>query len=115
MSEHRWNRLTAPELRELAAQDALVLLPVDSTEQHGAHLPTGVDDFLATEVCHRAAALVGDHAPVVVAPPVWCGLAEHHMSFVARNAHTATAAKGEAILAGCARALADLVVTFPQG
>ncbi|SDP43733.1 creatininase family protein [Lentzea jiangxiensis] len=81
MSEHRWNRLTAPELRDLAARDALVLLPVGSTEQHGAHLPTGVDDFLAAEVCTRAAALVSDRVPVVVAPSTWCGLAEHHMAF----------------------------------
>ncbi|MEU0049658.1 creatininase family protein [Streptomyces sp. NPDC006184] len=78
--EHRWNRLTAPELRELAARDAIVLLPVGSTEQHGAHLPTGVDDFLAAEVCRRAAALAAP-LPVVVAPSVWCGLAEHHMPF----------------------------------
>ncbi|GHF40245.1 creatinine amidohydrolase [Amycolatopsis bartoniae] len=79
MVEHRWNRLTAPRLRELAAQDAVVLLPVGSTEQHGEHLPTGVDDFLATEVCRRAAALAS--VPVVVAPSVSCGLAEHHMAF----------------------------------
>ncbi|MGV9503357.1 creatininase family protein [Streptomyces sp. NPDC003642] len=76
--EHRWNHLTAPALRHLAAQDAAVLLPVGSTEQHGAHLPTGVDDFLAAEVCRRAAALAAP-MPVVVAPSVWCGLAEHHM------------------------------------
>ncbi|KOV85213.1 creatininase family protein [Nocardia sp. NRRL S-836] len=81
MSSYRWNHLTAPELRELADRDALVLLPVGSTEQHGAHLPTGVDDFLATEVCLRAAALAGARVPVVVAPSVWCGLAEHHMAF----------------------------------
>ncbi|MDQ7807565.1 creatininase family protein [Amycolatopsis sp. A133] len=81
MSPYRWNHLTAPELRELADRDALVLLPVGSTEQHGAHLPTGVDDFLATQVCLRAAALAGARVPVVVAPSVWCGLAEHHMAF----------------------------------
>ncbi|GGP63155.1 creatininase family protein [Saccharothrix coeruleofusca] len=77
--EHRWNHLTAPELRALAERDAVVLLPVGSTEQHGEHLPTGVDDFLAAEVCLRAAAMAP--VPVVVAPSVWCGLAEHHMAF----------------------------------
>ncbi|MGW7351660.1 creatininase family protein [Streptomyces sp. NPDC054784] len=78
--EHRWNRLTAPELRALARRDAVVLLPVGSTEQHGEHLPTGVDDFLAAEVCRRAAALAAP-TPVVVAPLIRCGLAEHHMAF----------------------------------
>ncbi|MEQ8344376.1 MAG: creatininase family protein [Sneathiellaceae bacterium] len=81
-----WNRMTAPELRRLAAQDAIVLLPVGSTEQHGPHLPTGVDDFLATEVCRRVALKVGAErpaalSPVIVAPGLWCGLADHHTAF----------------------------------
>lgn len=80
MTEKRWNRLSASELRDLAQRDAVVLLPVGSTEQHGEHLPTGVDDFLAAEVCRRAAA-AATTLPVVVAPSVWCGLAEHHMPF----------------------------------
>lgn len=79
MTENRWNRLTAPELCDLARRDAVVLLPVGSTEQHGEHLPSGVDDFLAAEVCRRAAAVAP--VPAVVAPSVWCGLAEHHMPF----------------------------------
>jgi len=79
MAEVRWNRLTATELRALAAEDATVLVPIGSTEQHGPHLPTGVDDFLAAEVCLRAAEQA--RRPAVVAPSVWCGLAEHHMAF----------------------------------
>jgi creatinine amidohydrolase len=42
-------------------------------------LPTGVDSFLAAEVCRRTASLLG--APAVVAPTVWCGLADHHVPF----------------------------------
>ncbi|MCX4993582.1 creatininase family protein [Streptomyces sp. NBC_00568] len=80
MTENRWNHLTAPQLRDLAERDAVVLLPIGSTEQHGEHLPTGVDDFLAAEVCRRAAAAAAP-LPVVVAPSVWSGLAEHHMPF----------------------------------
>ncbi|SOE10608.1 creatinine amidohydrolase [Streptomyces sp. 2323.1] len=82
MPEVFWNRMTAPALRELAAQGAPVLLPVGSTEQHGPHLPTGVDDFLSTEACRRAAAImVAQGRPVVVAPSLWCGLADHHVEF----------------------------------
>jgi creatinine amidohydrolase len=36
---------------------------------------------LAAEVCRRAAGLVSGRCPVVVAPSVSCGLAEHHMAF----------------------------------
>ncbi|MFB7600764.1 creatininase family protein [Streptomyces sp. NPDC056160] len=80
MSEIHWNRMTAAQLRELAAEDAVVL-PVGSTEQHGPHLPTGVDDLLVAEVCRRTAHLAAAHTRVVVAPSVWAGLAEHHVPF----------------------------------
>lgn len=82
MSEVQWNRMTAARLRELAAEDAVVLVPVGATEQHGPHLPTGVDDFLAAEVCRRAAELaVERNTAAVVAPSVATGLSEHHMAF----------------------------------
>ena len=81
MAEIGWNRLTAEALRSLAERDAIVLLPVASTEQHGPHLPTGVDDILVTEVCRRAARLMPALVPAVVAPTVWCGLADHHLAF----------------------------------
>jgi creatinine amidohydrolase len=76
-----WNRLTAPVLVEMARNDAVVLLPVASTEQHGPHLATGTDDILCTEVCRRAAHIIGRELKVVVAPTVWMGLAEHHVAF----------------------------------
>lgn len=81
MAEIDWNRLPAEALRSLATQDALVLLPVASTEQHGPHLPTGVDDMLVTAVCRRAARLLAPGTPTVVAPTVPFGLADHHLAF----------------------------------
>jgi creatinine amidohydrolase len=50
-------------------------------EQHGPHLPVGVDTFLCEGVCRRTADIAAKSAPVVVAPTLWCGLAEHHMAF----------------------------------
>jgi creatinine amidohydrolase len=76
-----WNELTASTLNDLAARDAIVLLPVASTEQHGPHLATGVDVVLCWEVCRRTAELVSAKRPIVVAPTVWMGLAEHHVPF----------------------------------
>jgi creatinine amidohydrolase len=76
-----WRELTFEDLNGLAARDAIVLLPIASVEQHGPHLPVGVDSILCENVCKGSAeALVGE-VPVVVAPTVWCGMAEHHMSF----------------------------------
>jgi creatinine amidohydrolase len=81
MTEVLWNRMTAEELRRKAEEDAIVLLPVASTEQHGPHLATGVDTFLGGEGCRRTALIVSRSRPIVVAPVVWMGLAEHHVAF----------------------------------
>jgi creatinine amidohydrolase len=81
MTEVLWNRMTAEELRQKAVDDAIVLLPVASTEQHGPHLATGVDAFLGGEGCQRTAKTVARIRPIVVAPVVWMGLAEHHVAF----------------------------------
>jgi creatinine amidohydrolase len=80
--EFEWMRLTAEELRARAAEDAMVIIPVASLEQHGPHLATGVDIILGTGVAHATAQrLSAAGTPVVVTPCVWTGLAEHHMAF----------------------------------
>lgn len=75
-----WKELTAEDIGALAAAGAVVLLPVASMEQHGPHLPVGVDTILCEAVCRRAAAIAGN-GKAIVAPTLWCGMAEHHMSF----------------------------------
>ena len=51
---HRWDALTREEIGALAAE-ALLVVPVGSTEQHGPHLATGTDALLATAIAERAA------------------------------------------------------------
>lgn len=80
MASVLWMDLTAEELRAKAATDTIVVLPVASIEQHGPHLPVGVDTVLCSGVCKAAAERAGD-VEVVVAPTLWCGMAEHHMAF----------------------------------
>ena len=76
-----WKELTAEDLRAKAASNAIVVLPVASMEQHGPHLPVGVDTILCEGVCKAGAEKVAADVPVVVAPTLWCGMAEHHMAF----------------------------------
>lgn len=76
-----WCELTYEDLNALAARNAIVLLPIASMEQHGPHLPVGVDTILCKNVCRVAAEALAGEVPVVVAPTVWCGMAEHHMVF----------------------------------
>jgi creatinine amidohydrolase len=76
-----WKELTAAEIRELAGRDATVILPVASMEQHGPHLAVGVDTVLCEGVCRLAAEAAAPGMAVIVAPTLWCGMAEHHMAF----------------------------------
>ena len=80
--EREWRKLRADQLREHARQDAIVILPVASLEQHGPHLPVEVDSMLgetvAIRTAHKATAL---GQTVLVLPVLWTGLSEHHMSF----------------------------------
>ena len=78
--EVRWERLTAPELKALAARNALPVLPVGSLEQHGPHLPVWTDSHAAHALSVRAAEQATD-VPAVVLPPLWLGLSEHHFPF----------------------------------
>jgi creatinine amidohydrolase len=80
--EIAWARLTASEIAARATATTVVLVPVASIEQHGPHLATGTDMWLATAVAERSARrLVAAGTPALVTPPVWSGLAEHHMAF----------------------------------
>lgn len=80
--QHEWRKLRADELRDRARQDAIVVLPVASIEQHGPHLPVEVDSMLGEEVAARTAAKVAAKGEqILVLPVLWTGLSEHHMSF----------------------------------
>lgn len=77
-----WQELSYEDLNALAGKGAIVVLPIASMEQHGPHLPVGVDTILCQNVCRVAAeAVVAEGVPAVVAPTLWCGMAEHHMAF----------------------------------
>jgi len=61
--------------------EALVLLPVGATEQHGPHLATGTDALLAHTVTERAAALADAPRRLILAPPLPFGSSDHHLPF----------------------------------
>ena len=80
--EVEWARMTAPDLRAIAARDgALAILPAGSLEQHGPHLPVITDTASASAAAIAAARLVANDTPVAVLPGLWLGLSEHHLPF----------------------------------
>ncbi|MBV8652096.1 MAG: creatininase family protein [Alphaproteobacteria bacterium] len=56
--EVEWRRHRADELRQLAKEDAIVIVPVGSLEQHGPHLPVEIDSLLGETIALRTARLV---------------------------------------------------------
>ncbi len=72
--------LTRVEARAQAAE-TLLILPVGATEQHGPHLPVGVDTYAVTHIARAAAKELSDHTPVLVAPTLPFGSSHHHLPF----------------------------------
>ena len=79
---YRWDNLTSREIRELAEKEAVVLIPIGSTEQHGPHLPVGCDAILATWFAEMTAqGLIEKGVPAVVTPTISVANSMHHMGF----------------------------------
>jgi mycofactocin precursor peptide peptidase len=70
--------LAWPEVAERAAADAVLAVPLGSTEQHGPHLPLSTDTDIALALCHRLASARPD---VLVAPAVAYGSSGEHDGF----------------------------------
>lgn len=80
MKKVLWQELRRPEFEEAVKADAVVIIPVGSTEQHGNHLPVNTDTNACFNVAVRAAQAI-DEFPVLVLPPIWMGYSPHHMSY----------------------------------
>ncbi len=77
----RWQDLSSPALRALAATDPIAVLPLAAVEQHGPHLPLGTDLFIAEGYLARIAYRVPAELSVVVLPVQAVGKSDEHLSF----------------------------------
>ncbi len=64
-----------------AAPDALIILPIGATEQHGPHLPTGTDLFSVESLAREASAQLPESIPAIVTPALPFGSSQHHFVF----------------------------------
>ena len=71
-------RARTPEL----SGGQMLLIPVGSTEQHGPHLPLGMDTVIAQAVTHRAAGVMKEGGlDVLIAPALAYGASGEHQHF----------------------------------
>lgn len=71
---YRVAEMTWREIETALERTGTLLLPVGSTEQHGHHLPLGVDVFMPEAIGERVAERGGG----LLAPPIWYGVSPHH-------------------------------------
>lgn len=80
-----WADLSTRHFTQLAASPLLdktvAVLPVAATEQHGPHLPTGVDRTLVDGVIAAALPHLAPGAPVLVLPTQAVGYSPEHVRF----------------------------------
>src|SRR3954452_16255062 len=76
-------RMPFPEVKALADSGrAMVILPVGVVEEHGAHLPLGLDSFAAEAYAASAATHLEENGyDVVIAPTVNYGVAHQALDF----------------------------------
>jgi creatinine amidohydrolase len=73
-SVYRLADMTWREVATAVEETQTMLLPVGSTEQHGHHMPLGVDVYMPEAIAERVAERTG----CLLAPPVWYGVSPHH-------------------------------------
>jgi creatinine amidohydrolase len=74
--------LTLDEVRAIPDKEsALVIIPVGAVEQHGPHLPVGVDSLIAQARLDRALPLLPEGISVWVAPAIQIGKSNEHTGY----------------------------------
>ncbi|MEM8877146.1 MAG: creatininase family protein [Pseudomonadota bacterium] len=84
MAWHIWNETGRADLEHVDASDAVAILPIAASEQHGPHLPFGVDCVLNTGLLNTARAHwheTGSAVSVFELPVLPIGKSDEHVGF----------------------------------
>jgi creatinine amidohydrolase len=89
VAKYRYGELTWPEVKEVAKEGRVAVVPIATLEDHGHHLPIDTDLRLCAAVCEAAAS----RAPgrIVLVPAINHGYSPHHLDFpgaISIGAHT---------------------------
>ncbi|KQU86851.1 creatininase [Variovorax sp. Root318D1] len=109
-----WSQLTTRDFAALDVAATVAVLPLGATEQHGPHLPLGVDTVLADGIVTAALPLLPAELPVLFLPTQQIGLSPEHARFAGTltlSAETLVRMWNE-IGAGVARAGVKKLVLF---
>ncbi|MDQ0587796.1 creatininase family protein [Variovorax paradoxus] len=76
-----WSQLTTRDFAALDVAATVAVLPLGATEQHGPHLPLGVDTVLADGIVAASLPLLPAELPVLFLPTQQIGLSPEHARF----------------------------------
>ena len=76
-----WADMAWPDFQRADMGKVIAVLPVAAVEQHGPHLPVGVDAFINEGYVERAAARIPDDLPVLFLPLQTVGVSGEHSEY----------------------------------
>jgi creatinine amidohydrolase len=85
-----WAEMSWKDFQSAEIEDAIAVLPVAAVEQHGPHLPVGVDLFLMQGYIERVVARLPEDLPVLFLPVQAVGASIEHADFPGTLAVSAT-------------------------
>ncbi|MFZ0609369.1 MAG: creatininase family protein [Xanthobacteraceae bacterium] len=87
-----WMDMTWQEVAGADARRWIAVLPLAAVEQHGPHLPLGVDTYIAEAYLARVRELLPDGLPVSFLPVQRIGVSAEHLSYPGTLTHSAATA-----------------------
>ena len=76
-----WSQLSTRDFAALDPATTVAVLPLGATEQHGPHLPLGVDSVLVDGIVATALPLLPAELPALFLPSQHIGLSPEHANF----------------------------------
>lgn len=76
-----WAEMTWTDFAETDMANMIAVLPVAAIEQHGPHLPVGVDAFIMQGYIEKVLARLPEDLPVLFLPVQTCGSSIEHQDF----------------------------------
>ena len=73
--------MTWPEVDAIDKKNALVILPLGATEQHGPHLPLYTDTLISIGVLERTLDRLAEDSPVYMLSPITISKSNEHRGF----------------------------------
>ncbi len=90
-----WLDMTWQDIAGAATVRWIAVLPLAAVEQHGPHLPLGVDSFIADAYLKRVREIIPEDIPVTFLPTQRVGISTEHLAYwgtLSLSAQTAVAA-----------------------